>query len=68
MRATKTTRRNHGTYALAGAGLPLTELEPETAAERVASGTIRLTETGSENSYYKDRYEREYFSKNYPNH
>lgn len=47
---------------------PLTELEPAEAEALLASGTIRLADTGEENSYYTDREGREFYSKNYPNH
>ena len=42
------------------------ELEIPTAENWLAMGTIRVTDTGSENTYYTDQFDREYFCKNYP--
>jgi len=60
--------RNHSTYALAGAGLPMKEIEPETASLWEASGAIKVTSTGGENTYYANEFGHEFFSKNYPRH
>jgi len=42
------------------------ELEINTAENWLANGTIWISETGSENTYYTDQFDREYFCKNYP--
>lgn len=44
------------------------EYEPEDFARLVAQGSIRVTDTGSENTYGVDREGRRVFSKNYPKH
>jgi len=42
------------------------ELEINTAENWLAQGTIWISETGNENTYYTDQFNREYFCKNYP--
>ena len=42
------------------------ELEIKTADLWLDQGTIRITETGSENTYYIDQFGTEFFCKNYP--
>jgi len=42
------------------------ELEINTADLWLTQGTIRISDTGSENTYYTDQFDREYFCKNYP--
>jgi hypothetical protein len=42
------------------------ELEINTADNWLSIGTIWITETGSENTYYIDQFDREYYCKNYP--
>ena len=42
------------------------ELEHVTANNWLAIGTIWVTETGEENTYYIDQFDYKYFCKNYP--
>ena len=42
------------------------ELEEVTANTWVEQGTIWITSTGSENTYYTDEFDMQYFCKNYP--
>jgi hypothetical protein len=42
------------------------ELEINTADEWLAIGTIWITETGCENTYYTDQFGTQFFCKNYP--
>jgi len=42
------------------------ELSELTAATWLAQDTIRVTDYGSENTYYIDQFNIEYFCKNYP--
>jgi len=45
-----------------------TELEEVTADLWLDQGTIEITEYGSENTYYKDQFDNEFYCKNYPQH
>jgi hypothetical protein len=47
-------------------GTSLTEIEIPTAEAWLASGAIKETSRGNENTYYIDTFDREYFCKNYP--
>jgi len=42
------------------------ELEEANAEEMLRSGQIKINYFGSENTYYVDSEEKEYFCKNYP--
>jgi hypothetical protein len=42
------------------------ELEEKTAALWLAAGTIWITETGQENTYYVDQFANQFYCKNYP--
>ena len=42
------------------------EIEEATANNWLERGTIWAVDYGSENTYYKDQFDREYFCKNYP--
>ena len=44
----------------------VTELEEVTANTWLTQGTIWITSHGSENTYYTDEFDKEYFCKNYP--
>ena len=44
----------------------VTELEEKTADTWLVQGTIWITDTGSENTYYTDEFDKQYFCKNYP--
>ena len=44
----------------------VTELEPETARLWNDNGTIRVTEWGSENTYYVNEFEQRFYCKNHP--
>ena len=43
------------------------ELEQNTATAWIASGAIRVTEYGHENTYYANEFGHKFFCKNYPN-
>ena len=45
-----------------------TEIETKTAENWLASGAIRVTQRGEENTYYVTEFDHEYFAKNYPCH
>jgi hypothetical protein len=42
------------------------EIEEKTADLWLSVGTIRITETGQENTYYVDQFENQFYCKNYP--
>jgi len=42
------------------------EIEEKTADLWLALGTIKITETGQENTYYVDQFENQFYCKNYP--
>ena len=42
------------------------EIEEKTADIWLALGTIWITETGQENTYYVDQFENQFYCKNYP--
>jgi hypothetical protein len=44
----------------------ITEIEEKTAAIWLSLGTIWITETGQENTYYVDQFENQFYCKNYP--
>jgi hypothetical protein len=44
----------------------ITEIEEKTADLWLSIGTIRITETGHENTYYVDQFDNQFFCKNYP--
>lgn len=44
----------------------ITEIEEKTATIWLALGTITVTSTGSENTYYIDEFGNEFYCKNYP--
>jgi len=44
----------------------ITEIEEKTADLWLSVGTIRITETGQENTYYVDQFDNQFFCKNYP--
>ena len=44
------------------------ELEPKTADNWLARGTITITELGEENTYYVDEFDTAFYCKNYPDH
>lgn len=44
----------------------ITEIEEKTATIWLALGTITVTSTGSENTYYVDQFGNKFFCKNYP--
>ena len=44
----------------------LRQISTKTAEAWLASGAIKLVETGEENSYYKDEWGYVFFCKNYP--
>lgn len=44
----------------------ITELEEKTANIWLSLGTIWITETGQENTYYIDQFENQFYCKNYP--
>lgn len=44
----------------------ITEIEEKTANIWLALGTIWITETGQENTYYVDQFENQFYCKNYP--
>ena len=44
------------------------ELEENVADLWLKQGTITITDYGSENTYYVDEFDYQYFCKNYPNH
>jgi len=43
------------------------ELDQKTVDTWLMLGTIRIVEYGSENTYYRDQFENEFYCKNYPN-
>lgn len=45
----------------------ITEIEEKTANLWLSLGTIKVTETGQENTYYVDQFDNQFFCKNYPN-
>ena len=47
---------------------PTNEIEADTAECWLAAGTINVESYGSENTYYVDQFDIEYYSKNYPQH
>jgi hypothetical protein len=44
----------------------ITEIEEKTADLWLLLGTIWITETGQENTYYTDQFANQFFCKNYP--
>lgn len=44
----------------------LREISTKTAQAWLASGAIKLIETGEENSYYQNEFGHAFFCKNYP--
>lgn len=44
----------------------ITEIEEKTADLWLELGTIWITETGQENTYYIDQFDNQFFCKNYP--
>tara|TARA_R110000868_G_scaffold99193_2_gene273086 strand:- start:2563 stop:2739 length:177 start_codon:yes stop_codon:yes gene_type:complete len=42
------------------------EIEEKTADLWLSVGTIKITETGQENTYYVDQFENQFYCKNYP--
>jgi hypothetical protein len=44
----------------------ITEIEEVTADNWMSIGTIWVTDTGSENTYYIDQFDNQFFCKNYP--
>jgi len=42
------------------------EIEEKTADLWLTLGTIKITETGQENTYYVDQFEQQFYCKNYP--
>ena len=44
----------------------ITEIEEKTADIWLSLGTIWVTETGQENTYYVDQFENQFYCKNYP--
>lgn len=44
----------------------ITEIEEKTADLWLKLGTIWITETGQENTYYIDQFDNQFFCKNYP--
>jgi hypothetical protein len=42
------------------------EIGEKTASLWLTLGTIKITETGQENTYYVDQFERQFYCKNYP--
>jgi len=44
----------------------ITEIEEKTADLWLELGTIRITDTGHENTYYVDQFDNQFFCKNYP--
>jgi hypothetical protein len=44
----------------------ITEIEEKTANLWLSLGTIKVTDTGQENTYYTDEFDNQFFCKNYP--
>lgn len=44
----------------------VTEITEKTANIWLSQGTITITSTGAENTYYVDQFNMEYYCKNYP--
>ncbi len=44
----------------------ITEIEEKTADLWLSLGTIRVTDIGHENTYYIDKFDNQFFCKNYP--
>jgi hypothetical protein len=44
----------------------ITEIEEKTADIWLSLGTIWVTDTGQENTYYVDQFENQFYCKNYP--
>jgi hypothetical protein len=44
----------------------ITEIEEKTASIWLSRGTIWVTDTGHENTYYIDQFGNQFFCKNYP--
>jgi len=42
------------------------EIEEKTAGLWLQLGTIKVTDTGQENTYYVDQFEQQFYCKNYP--
>ena len=42
------------------------EIEEKTADLWLSMGTIKITETGQENTYYEDQFANQFYCKNYP--
>lgn len=42
------------------------EIEEQTTATWLAQGTIAVTSTGEENTYYTDEFNNNFYCKNYP--
>ena len=42
------------------------EIEEKTADLWLSMGTIKITETGQENTYYADQFANQFYCKNYP--
>jgi uncharacterized protein YvpB len=56
--------RHRATYT---STLPkITEIEEKTADIWLSLGTICVTDTGEENTYYIDQFDNQFYCKNYP--
>jgi hypothetical protein len=44
----------------------ITDIEEKTANLWLELGTIKITDTGQENTYYVDQFENQFYCKNYP--
>ena len=44
----------------------ITEIEEKTADLWLSLGTIWVTDTGQENTYYIDQFDNQFYCKNYP--
>jgi hypothetical protein len=42
------------------------EIEEKTANLWLELGTVKITDTGQENTYYVDQFENQFYCKNYP--
>lgn len=59
--------RHRAAYKSMFAPLPkITEIEEKTAELWLSQGTIKVTETGQENTYYIDEFDNQFYCKNYP--
>jgi len=52
--------------ALASTLPEINEIEEITANLWLELGTIKITDTGQENTYYVDQFENQFYCKNYP--